>query len=148
MTSTLGTVVSSPPPRGAVSALDGPAPEPLAPADALLDERGLSKLKWRCRRGLLENDLLIEQFFIRHEVTLTVRQAKGLNDLMNLADNDLLDLVLRRKEPGDLSDAIAKASATTLDALEILNLLRPAATGPGPATVRGNTKERLEHEVS
>ena len=33
--------------------------------DALLDERGLSKLKWRCRRGLLENDLLIEKFFHR-----------------------------------------------------------------------------------
>jgi antitoxin CptB len=31
----------------------------------LLDERDLSKLRWRCRRGLLENDLLIEKFFER-----------------------------------------------------------------------------------
>jgi citrate synthase len=60
---------------------------------------------------------------------------------MNLADNDLLDLLLRRKEPSQLSDAMAKASATTLDALEILNLLRPVATGPGSATVPSNTKE-------
>ena len=66
--------------------------------EELLDQRGLSKLRWRCRRGLLENDLLIEKFFQRYEATLTVRQAKGLNDLMNLADNDLLDLLLRRKE--------------------------------------------------
>jgi antitoxin CptB len=29
----------------------------------LLDERDLSKLRWRCRRGLLENDLFIERFF-------------------------------------------------------------------------------------
>jgi len=29
---------------------------------ALLDERALSKLRWRCRRGLLENDLFIERF--------------------------------------------------------------------------------------
>jgi succinate dehydrogenase flavin-adding protein (antitoxin of CptAB toxin-antitoxin module) len=28
-----------------------------------LDARSLSKLKWRCRRGLLENDLFIERFF-------------------------------------------------------------------------------------
>ena len=27
--------------------------------DALLDTRALSKLHWRCRRGLLENDLFI-----------------------------------------------------------------------------------------
>ena len=116
--------------------------------DALVDQRGLSKLKWRCRRGLLENDLLIERFFQRYEATLTVSQAKGLNDLMNLADNDLLDLLLRRKEPSQLSDAMAKASATTFDALEILNLLRPVATGPGSATVPSNTKERTEHETS
>lgn len=32
---------------------------------ALIDERALSKLRWRCRRGLLENDLLIERYFTR-----------------------------------------------------------------------------------
>ena len=64
--------------------------------NALLDERALSKLRWRCRRGLLENDLLIEKFFLRYQSTLSVRQAQGLNDLMDLSDNDLLDLLLRR----------------------------------------------------
>jgi antitoxin CptB len=93
----------------------------------LLDERALSKLKWRCRRGLLENDLLIGKFFQRHEATLTVRQAKGLDDLMALADNDLLDLLLRRKQPDQLSDADAQASAATIEALEVLSLLRPPA---------------------
>jgi antitoxin CptB len=68
-----------------------------------LDERSLSKLKWRCRRGLLENDLFVERFFREHEATLTERQAQGLNALMDLADNDLLDLLLIRKEPdGDI----------------------------------------------
>jgi len=72
--------------------------------DDLLDERSLSKLRWRCRRGLLENDLFIERFFGRHEATLTVRQAAGLDALMDLADNDLLDLLLRRRDPdGDLA---------------------------------------------
>jgi antitoxin CptB len=94
---------------------------------ALLDQRGLSKLKWRCRRGLLENDLLIEKFFQRYEATLTVRQAKGLDDLMALADNDLLDLLLKRKQPDQLSDADARASAGTFEALEVLTLLRPPA---------------------
>ena len=93
--------------------------------DDLLDERSLSKLRWRCRRGLLENDLLIEKFFLRFEATLNVRQAKGLNELMDLSDNDLLDLLLRRKEPDQLSELPAKASASTPEALEVLRMLRP-----------------------
>ena len=50
--------------------------------DERIDERRLSKLKWRCRRGLLENDLLIERFFVRHEADLTVRQADAIGRLM------------------------------------------------------------------
>ena len=93
--------------------------------DELLDERSLSKLRWRCRRGLLENDLLIEKFFASHEATLSVSQAKGLNDLMELSDNDLLDLLLKRKEPGELLEADSQANASTFEALQVLNLLRP-----------------------
>ena len=70
----------------------------MAPTDPLMDERGLSKLRWRCRRGLLENDLFIERFFARHEVGLTVRQGMALAELMELPDNDLLDLFLARTE--------------------------------------------------
>ncbi len=65
----------------------------------VIDERALSKLRWRCRRGLLENDLFIERFFKRHAHTLTHEQAQGLQMLMDLSDNDLLDLLLARKQP-------------------------------------------------
>ncbi|WP_430422392.1 succinate dehydrogenase assembly factor 2 [Methylibium petroleiphilum] len=67
--------------------------------DPLLSPAALSKLRWRCRRGLLENDLFIERFFARHEATLTERQASGLEALMDLSDNDLLDLLLVRTQP-------------------------------------------------
>ena len=82
----------------------------------LIDERALSKLRWRCRRGLLENDLFVEDFFRRHEATLTVAQAQGLQVLMNLSDNDLLDLLLGRTEPaGELLQP---------DVVDVLQLLR------------------------
>jgi antitoxin CptB len=97
--------------------------------DQLLDERAMSKLKWRCRRGLLENDLLIEKFFKRHEATLTVSQAQGLNDLMELSDNDLLDLLLHRREPDQLAEVSAQVSASTYAAREVLSLIRDTATG-------------------
>jgi len=66
---------------------------------APIDERALSKLKWRCRRGLLENDLLLERFFQRHQARITGSQAEGLLALMDLGDNDLLDLLLCRTQP-------------------------------------------------
>ena len=66
-------------------------------AQAPLSERALSKLRWRTRRGLLENDLFIERFFTRHESRLTVGHARGIYVLMDLADNDLMDLFLQRK---------------------------------------------------
>ena len=85
---------------------------------ATLDPRELSRLKWRCRRGLLENDLFIERFFDRHEATITPEQARGLQALMELSDNDLLDLLLARKEPeGELERA---------DVVQVLHLLRTA----------------------
>jgi len=84
--------------------------------NARIDERALSKLRWRCRRGLLENDLFVERFFSRHEDTLTEGQAAGLLALMDLSDNDLLDLLLARREPedGQLDD----------NTLEVLRLMR------------------------
>ena len=83
---------------------------------APLSERSLSKLRWRCRRGLLENDLFIERFFGRHETRLTVGQARGLYTLMDLADNDLLDLLLRRKE--------LQPEIGTDEVREVLDMLR------------------------
>lgn len=95
---------------------------PEAPEAApLLDERALSKLHWRCRRGLLENDLFIEQFFSRYESTLTTQHAQGLALLMDLADNDLLDLLLRRTEP---SGVLAQPPAC-----DVLQMLRPTIQG-------------------
>ena len=66
-----------------------------------LDPVALNRLKWRCRRGMLENDLFIERFFRQHEETITTRQAAGLEALMDLSDNDLLDLLLARSECAD-----------------------------------------------
>jgi antitoxin CptB len=81
----------------------------MAPDQELIDERALSKLKWRCRRGLLENDIFIERFFRRFESSLTVRQGQGLSALMELSDNDLLDLQLDRKALQQVNAALDRA---------------------------------------
>jgi antitoxin CptB len=87
--------------------------------DDCIDERSLSKLRWRCRRGLLENDLFIERFFQRYSHTLTTRQANALGNLMDLSDNDLLDLHLARKVLADIDGSLDRT-----DVQEVLNMLR------------------------
>jgi antitoxin CptB len=87
--------------------------------DAAIDARALSRLKWRCRRGLLENDLFIERFFRRFESTLTRRQADGLAALMELSDNDLLDLNLGRKSLTEVAPELDRAEVR-----EVLSMLR------------------------
>ena len=91
----------------------------VAPTEELVDERGLSKLKWRCRRGLLENDIFIERFFRRFESSLTVKQSQGLSALMELSDNDLLDLHLARKTLPQVN-----ADLDRDDVREVLRMLR------------------------
>jgi antitoxin CptB len=93
--------------------------------DTPLDARALSKLHWRCRRGLLENDLLVERFFRRMDErgeTITTRQADGLAALMDLSDHDLLDLLLARREPQGALDRH--------DVREVLALMRQPAVRP------------------
>jgi antitoxin CptB len=87
--------------------------------EELADERVLSKLRWRCRRGLLENDLFIERFFNRYSETLTLRQADALGALMDLSDNDLLDVHLARKSLSDVN-----AQLDHEDVREVLSMLR------------------------
>ena len=84
-----------------------------------IDERALSKLRWRCRRGLLENDLFIERFFNRFADSLNTRQAQALGALMDLSDNDLLDVQLARK-----SLVQVDATLDTDDVREVLKMLR------------------------
>ena len=88
-------------------------------SEELLDERGLSKLKWRCRRGLLENDIFIDRFFKRFSATLTIRQASALGLLMDLSDNDLLDVKLGRKSLAEVASPLDRE-----DVHEVLSMLR------------------------
>jgi antitoxin CptB len=92
--------------------------------DALIGERALSRLKWSCRRGLLENDLFLERFFRRFESVLTVRHARGLSALMELSDNDLLDLHLARKSLADLPGAALQHTLDRDEVREVLSMLR------------------------
>ncbi|MFN9209398.1 MAG: succinate dehydrogenase assembly factor 2 [Betaproteobacteria bacterium] len=58
-----------------------------------------SKLRWRARRGMLENDLILTRFLDRRETQLTPTQTAALLQLLELPDTELFDLLLARTEP-------------------------------------------------
>ena len=64
-----------------------------------MDARRLARIRWRCRRGLLENDLILTRFLDANGASLTGEQAAMLNRLLELADNELWDLIAGRSEP-------------------------------------------------
>ncbi|MCX7236658.1 MAG: succinate dehydrogenase assembly factor 2 [Burkholderiales bacterium] len=63
-----------------------------------LDAKQLYQLRSAARRGLLENDLILERFFQRYASELNEDLGAALSELLKLDDNDLLDLLLARKE--------------------------------------------------
>ena len=58
----------------------------------------LYRLKSDARRGLLENDLILQRFFERYGSQLSAEDGSVLSQLLALDDNDLMDLLIGRKD--------------------------------------------------
>lgn len=63
----------------------------------------LERARWRCRRGLLELDIVLQRFMDRHYTQLSETELQQLATLLDLSDNDLWDMITTRKEPEDAS---------------------------------------------
>ena len=60
-----------------------------------MDQAAKNRLQWKCRRGLLELDLVLQRFLVKH------REDNMLSELLDAADNDLWDIVSGRSDPLD-----------------------------------------------
>jgi len=71
------------------------------------------RLKWKCRRGLLELDLVLERFLRRDAAALDDAALARFSELLELQDNDLWDIVNGRSEryDGRLGDIVARLRA-------------------------------------
>ena len=63
-----------------------------------MDSVAQHRLKWKCRRGLLELDLVLNDFVEKH---LEDEDLNALNDLLELEDNDLWEIVSGRSDRYD-----------------------------------------------
>ncbi len=57
------------------------------------------RLKWKCRRGLLELDLVLEKFLQREDLPGDI--LASLHSFLDLPDNDLWDIISGRSDRYD-----------------------------------------------
>ena len=57
------------------------------------------RIRWRCRRGLLELDLVLKRFLEHRFDALDAGDRRLFDELLDTPDNDLLDMALGRAEP-------------------------------------------------
>jgi len=63
----------------------------------------LERARWRCRRGLLELDIVLQRFMDQHYVQLDAAGLQQFDTLLDLPDNDLWDMITARKKLEDKS---------------------------------------------
>jgi antitoxin CptB len=61
----------------------------------------LERVRWRCRRGLLELDLVLQRFVDEYYAKLGVAERRQFETLLDLSDNELWDMIALRKKQGN-----------------------------------------------
>ncbi len=66
-----------------------------------MDDTELRRLKWSCRRGMLENDLTLERFLDRHARGLDGERLKAFKALLDYPDSELREVLSGRRDVRD-----------------------------------------------
>ncbi len=61
----------------------------------------LERARWRCRRGLLELDIILQRFMDQHYAQLDENELWQFEMLLSQSDNDLWDMIAARKTLAD-----------------------------------------------
>jgi len=60
--------------------------------------KNLERVRWRCRRGLLELDILLGRFVDAHYASLNESELQVFDELLDMADNPLWDTISGKLE--------------------------------------------------
>mgnify|MGYP003404402672 FL=1 len=63
--------------------------------------KALERARWRCRRGMLELDIVLQRFLDRDYLQLNNQQLEQFERLLDLPDNDVWDLITGRQVATD-----------------------------------------------
>ncbi len=73
-----------------------------------------ARLQWRCRRGMLELDLLLQPFVEKTYDSLSAEDQHKFHLLLDLQDQELLECLMLQIPPQDesLNDIISQVRST------------------------------------
>jgi len=66
----------------------------------MMPER-MARIRWRCRRGMLENDLILARYLDTNAASMSEAEVAMLDRLLDLPDNELWDLIAGRATTDD-----------------------------------------------
>lgn len=66
-----------------------------------MNEKAFERARWRCRRGMLELDIILQRFMDNYYQQLSAEELKQFEQLLSLPDNDLWDLICARNKAED-----------------------------------------------
>lgn len=59
------------------------------------------RLAWRCRRGMLELDIVLKHFVANHFNALNLSELKVFDEMLALPDNEFWSLISANNPPAD-----------------------------------------------
>ncbi|MBI5658093.1 MAG: succinate dehydrogenase assembly factor 2 [Nitrosomonadales bacterium] len=73
----------------------------------------MERIRWRCRRGLLELDIVLGRFVEQRYAGLDEAQQAAFDELLDMPDNPLWDMIAGRLEaaPGERQALLEKIRA-------------------------------------
>ena len=82
-----------------------------------IEHETLARLRWQCRRGMLELDLLLQPFVEKNYTRLSETSQAAFRELLNYPDQELQEILLGNKVPGnkevaDVTNKIRKAATS------------------------------------
>lgn len=73
-----------------------------------MTDEEVRRLSWRCRRGLLELDIVLQHFSDKYLADLTKQELLAFDSLLDLPDNEFLDIVTLRIKSTNVEGLMAK----------------------------------------
>ncbi|MDH4234165.1 MAG: succinate dehydrogenase assembly factor 2 [Gallionella sp.] len=75
--------------------------------------KNLERVRWRCRRGLLELDIVLGRFVEAHYAQLDDAGQQAFEVLLDMPDNYIWDMIAGRQEaaPGEQQALLEKIRA-------------------------------------
>lgn len=86
-------------------------------ATAIMTNVEIRRLSWRCRRGLLELDIVLQRFHEHHLSSLNTEELAAFDSLLDYPDNELLEVITARSVIQNTAASSAAAMQQVLDKL-------------------------------